>query len=646
VTRTEEFVRRMGWEYKKVEGHNGLQLNVKVCPYCYDDKGTHFYILDGYNGAFICHKCGASGSLDDLMEQVKEIQPVRNPFKEHEVTSNPDEASRVYMKAHKDLLTNPRYSDLLIWLVQERKIKLSVIKQMRIGARDNYGKQWICFPYWTPDRRVVCAKERTIEKDFVHLYFTENKGGPLYNQGAIEGKSTVIITEGELDTLSLLSIGISTVASVSNGSSYINSAWLPVLKDAKKIYLAYDGDDKGRAGATNFAKQLGLERCYMVPFDEETKDANAYLIRCDPDYRDGDSINQLRSDFVERFLKPAKPIDIEGVISVSNALEQLLNQSSELEISELDTPWECVNRLLDRRGFSGGDLVVVTANPGIGKTTWALNIIHHLTKKGIPSLFFELEFSPQRLAKKLVCLDQKVEQVKVEHLLKAHSDLGNLPLYLGFRATSLDLDKAVETIRAAYNRYTLQFVVFDHLHFLIRARTNETQEISIATQTFKSLAIELNIPILLICHLSKIPRERSARRAFEPPDAEYLRGSKMIWADADYVVLLHRERLLEADAQNKLNNFYYTLKRKNPGLISQEDLIRHAEEGRLTSLKGVKDTRAREIEDAISASQGTDELNDVYDSTTKVILQKNRYGPGGVRILQYNGAQSAFTEER
>jgi len=644
MTRAEEFVARMGWEYKRVEGHNGPQILIKICPYCHDSKYTHFYLADTYNGPFVCHKCQIAGSLDDLMEHVKDIRPVRASMSEDKRESmSAREAALFYVKAHTELMTNQSYSDLLSWLVIERKISLAAIKQMRIGARENYGKKWICFPYWVGDE-VHCSKERTISKDFVYLYYTDNKGGPLYNQDVLsDSPGSVVITEGEMDTLSLLSLGFKRVVSVSNGSNYINSNWLPILKDIKKIYLGYDGDDKGRMGATNFAKQLGLDRCYRLPFGVKAKDANEFISQYDIDYRDSDAIARVRRDFVEQFIKPAKPIDIEGVIEISSVLHELASNTDLLEQSDIDTPWSSINHLIERGGFSGGDLIVTTANPGIGKTNWALNIFHHLTKKEIPALFYELEFPPRRLVKRLVCLDQKTSQVTVESLMKAHSDLGNLPMYFGYRAGSLDLKKAMETIRAAFNRYTLQFVVFDHVHFLVRSIRYETQEISLAAKSFKDLAVELDIPILLIAHLSKLPREgRNIRRE---PDAEDLRGSKMLWADADLVFLLHREKSIQSDARNLLESKFHTLKRKNPGLISADDLMEFANDGRLGSLKGVGDKTQEEIIAAIERVGIADDIvDDVYSPETKVILQKNRFGPGGVRSLLYDGARASFVQ--
>ena len=642
MSRAEEFVRSMHWDYRRTEGHNGPQLLVKVCPFCLDDKGTHFYIGDAYNGPFICHHCQRSGSLDDLMEAMGHIQPVRNPYEEQQVTMTPEEAAVFYTRAHQELLVNPTFHPLLEWLTKTRHISLDVIREMKVGARTNYGKKWICFPYWIGDV-VHCSKERTIEKDFVYLYFVPNKGGPLYNQDILQAlPSYVIITEGEMDTLALMSMGFNRVVSVSNGSNYINSAWLPVLQKVKKIYLAYDGDAKGREGARNFAKQLGLERTYVVPFTADEKDANNYLCGVLDRMGEGATYDAARIGFVERFLKTARLLEIEGVISLDSVFREMVSKTDLLDRSEIDTPWPTINRLIDREGFSGGDLIVLSSDPGIGKTTWALDVFHHVGKKGIPVMFYELEYGPQRLVQRLISLDQQVAKVTVENIISAHETLGKLPMYFGLHAGGLNLERALETIRAAHNRYTLGFVVFDHIHFLVRSIRYDTQELSLAVKSFKELAKELDVPILLIAHLSKIQPDNSGRR--REPDASNLRGTQMLWADADLVFLLHRDRTIEADARNALEGTFMRLKRKNPGLVSMDDLLDYVKGGKAQDLKGVKEATESKLVALMEKADDYDDLLDVYSPDTKVILQKNRFGPGGVRHLLYHGSTATFEE--
>ena len=125
------------------------------------------------------------------------------------------------------------------------------------------------------------------------------------------------------------------------------------------------------------------------------------------------------------------------------------------------------------KSFEPGDLIILSAIPKIGKTTLALQIVYYNTMNNIPCLFYCLEMRPERLLKKLasMVLDREIpddwEEMK-KAVEEARERIETLPLFFGYSYKRIDLDFVIGTIRNAAKRYDIKFVVFDHLHFLVR----------------------------------------------------------------------------------------------------------------------------------------------------------------------------------
>ena len=111
---------------------------------------------------------------------------------------------------------------------------------------------------------------------------------------------------------------------------------------------------------------------------------------------------------------------------------------------------------------------------------------------------------PMRIIEKVIQCHTKTGEPEPTEIEHTEYDFTGKPLYLGYCYQKPDLNGIIETIRAAVQRYGLKLVVFDHLHFLCRSITNQTQEIGLAVQSFKFLAEEMEIPIILIAQPRKI----------------------------------------------------------------------------------------------------------------------------------------------
>jgi KaiC/GvpD/RAD55 family RecA-like ATPase len=540
------YLDQKGWKYK-VEGD---EVRLQICPYCKDREGTHFYInLD--TGQNYCHKCDAKGSLYSLKTFTGDLMPVKS-F-EQLVPEAPEEDAASLMGqvelSHMELFTNKA---ALEYLLKERKFSIEAIKYFKLGVEPSPIGDWLWYPYWKKGI-VKNVKMRTLPP--AEKAFRRWKGGEslLFNEDAIdETSSELILTEGESDCIALWSRGIRNVVGVTIGAKGIRAEWIDKLDKFERLYFAYDTDIAGNAGAGKFANRLGLERCWRISLPNGCKDVNEF-------FATGHTVGEW-SILVER----ATRFDVESVRSLGKVLQDsIVNLYNTTDDSGgLSFPWDNLNRLAGK--MQPGDLWIIASKPKVGKTTFSFNVAYHLATQNTPVLFWSLEMRPERMMPRLVALHLRKDSQEVnnfEDMTRAYQEMREIPFYFAYGYRKLDFQYISDTIRQSLRRYGIQFVVFDNLHFLARSRDHMTQEISIMSQSFKLLAEELSIPILVIAR----PKKTGGKMM----EAEDLAWSGDIEADADAVILLHREEkkaeglatmegVFEEDCLVRINRVRYT----------------------------------------------------------------------------------------
>jgi len=217
--------------------------------------------------------------------------------------------------------------------------------------------------------------------------------------------------------------------------------------------------------------------------------------------------------------------------------ESLIRSSEKKEESRVKPKWRSVERLTGP--YEPGDLIIVTAAPKTGKTTWILNDCLGWAKNQIPTLMYCLEMRPERLLRKCYQIEmQSTEDGLTGPAMKsAWRELAGIPLCFGYNYRKCNMDIVFDTIRRGVRRFGFEVVVFDNLHFLARSITNQVQELGIISKGFKMLAEELKIPIVLIVHPKKMEDESCVSGAND------LKGSSDMAADADLIVVLWRKKI-------------------------------------------------------------------------------------------------------
>lgn len=198
-------------------------------------------------------------------------------------------------------------------------------------------------------------------------------------------------------------------------------------------------------------------------------------------------------------------------------------------------------------GMQDSNLLILAARPGVGKTSFGLNIARSVAvEKKLPVVYFSLEMSKEELVDRLLVRQGLIDAWKLKTGQLSSTDFDSLSEAMGILAEApLFIDDTpgltVTELRTKARRLQVEkgikFIVVDYLQLMHGStRDNRVQEVSEISQGLKNLARELKVPILALAQLSRAMEARGGR-----PRLSDLRESGSIEQDADVVMFLYRE---------------------------------------------------------------------------------------------------------
>ncbi|MCM8784833.1 MAG: replicative DNA helicase [Candidatus Omnitrophica bacterium] len=211
-------------------------------------------------------------------------------------------------------------------------------------------------------------------------------------------------------------------------------------------------------------------------------------------------------------------------------------------------------------GLHPSDFIIIASRPSMGKTALACNIALNLNSgfEKVPILIFSLEMSKEQIVQRMLCSEAKVNILKFRQGLLSDKEIGKLLIAAShLEESSIFIDDTpslnVFELRARARRLkakeNIQLIIIDYLQLMKgkgRAE-NRQQEISEISASLKSLAKELNIPVIAVSQLSRATEQRVDKK----PQLADLRESGSIEQDADLVLLLYREEYYNETEENK-----------------------------------------------------------------------------------------------
>jgi replicative DNA helicase len=213
-------------------------------------------------------------------------------------------------------------------------------------------------------------------------------------------------------------------------------------------------------------------------------------------------------------------------------------------------------------GLQPSDLIIVAARPGMGKTSFALNIARNVGIKirepRDAVAIFSLEMSKEQLAMRMLCAEARIDSSRLRRgyldknewgrLVNGANDLSEVPIFIDDSPglSVLDIRAKARRLQAEHG---LSLIIIDYLQ-LLRGRgriENRQQEISEISRSLKALAKELKVPVMALSQLSRAVEQRGDRI----PQLADLRESGAIEQDADLIVFIYRDEVYNKETKDK-----------------------------------------------------------------------------------------------
>ena len=212
-------------------------------------------------------------------------------------------------------------------------------------------------------------------------------------------------------------------------------------------------------------------------------------------------------------------------------------------------------------GFRGGDLVILAARPGVGKTAFALNLATNAAKAGISVAFFSLEMSSGQLVQRILCSEARVSLERIRSgniqegdwvsIADASGRLSELELFIDDTPGLSILEARAKARRELRNvEKGKGLIVVDYLQLMqpqtARRDGNRAVEVGEISRGLKILAKEMDMPVIALSQLSRAVEMRGKKR----PQLSDLRESGSIEQDADIVMFIDRS-MNEEEAESE-----------------------------------------------------------------------------------------------
>ena len=380
---------------------------------------------------------------------------------------------------------------------------------------------------------IVAQKIRGADK---HFSWLGERGAclPLWGQHLWSPGKSIVITEGELDALSVSQAFENKwpVVSLPDGApaapKAIKAAYEWLVK-FEKIVLCFDNDEAGQKATQQVAEMLPVGKVFVMRLPY--KDANETLVK------------EGAAPIVKAYWNAAewRP---DGIINGADLWQNILETK---DVESVSYPWPSVNT--KTLGLRRGELLTVTAGSGIGKSLFIREIAKHLLDMGETVGMLMLEESTTRTALGMmsIAINQplhiKKDCVTEEELRTAFtSTLGTNRLYLYDHFGSTDIDNLLNRVRYLAKGLGCRWVIIDHLSIVVSALegNDERKLIDKAMTLLRTLVQETGIGLLLVSHLRRPDGKGDEEGA--QTSLSRLRGSHAIAQLSDMVIGLERNQ--------------------------------------------------------------------------------------------------------
>jgi replicative DNA helicase len=276
-------------------------------------------------------------------------------------------------------------------------------------------------------------------------------------------------------------------------------------------------------------------------------------------------------DFVDGFARKANELANKGtstqVIRLNEAISSVIARAEKLSSNQnrglTGVPSGFRDLDFKTNGFQPGDLVILAARPGMGKTAFALNVLVNAARDGrraTPGVFFSLEMGATQLAQRVWSSSSRVPLSSIrkgelargqwDALYRSAEQLKDVPVFVD-ETSGITVQELMRKCRQLKQEHGIGLVIIDYLQLMnssgVGNKSNREQVISDISRNLKALARELELPVIALSQLNRGVESRDDKR----PLLSDLRESGAIEQDADIIIFLYRDSYYRALAAKK-----------------------------------------------------------------------------------------------
>lgn len=306
------------------------------------------------------------------------------------------------------------------------------------------------------------------------------------------------------------------------------------------------------------------------------------------------NIDEYISLVKQELTKIASPTSIKGYTQINSLIEEayrFIQKAAEKAdgISGLKTGFTKLDKITS--GWQNGELITIGARPAMGKTAFIISMLKNMVVEfKTPVALFSLEMSNNQVMNRLISNLCEVSSEKIKSgQLTAYEwqqldykikDLVDLPIYID-DTSILKIDDFCEKAYLYVKEYGVKLIAIDYIQLLYNkvryTENNRYLELNYFTRRLKSLARELDIPIILVSQLNRGTENREGIEGKRPQLTD-LRDSGTICDDSDLVIFIHRPeyyKIYQDDRGNDLRGMAEIIIAKNRNGALGDVLLRY-----------------------------------------------------------------------
>jgi replicative DNA helicase len=276
-----------------------------------------------------------------------------------------------------------------------------------------------------------------------------------------------------------------------------------------------------------------------------------------------DDVEQTLDAAEQELFQVSQRRGVQGFVPLAQVVDQYYEYLTEIqergpEMAGISTGFVDFDRMTG--GLHKSDLLILAARPGVGKSSFAMSLAFNIAmQQRAPVGVFTLEMGRDQLLQRLLATHTGIDSQKLRTgritttelttLMDAMGQLSAAPIYID-DTPGVTVNELRSKSRRLQAEHGLEVLIIDYLQLMsgsAKRNDNRVQEVSEISRSLKSLARELNIPVIA---LSQLSRAVEGRQSHVPVLAD-LRESGSIEQDADIVMFIYREEMYDKDTDKK-----------------------------------------------------------------------------------------------